>query len=90
MCNEPRVSTDGLTIRQLLNAYLTAKQRQLDSGHIVARTFGDYRTCCKRIASFFGVNRLVDDLRADDFERLPADTHLESEGIQSSSFLLQV
>jgi integrase len=66
----PRVSSTGVTIRELVNRFLTNKQRLLDSGEIVARTFSDCKSTCKRIVDFFGRERLVDDLAADDFGQL--------------------
>lgn len=69
----PRVSSDGLTVRDLLNRFLTSKQRFQESGEITGRTFREYRATCERIADAFGLNRLVDDLGSDDFESLRAD-----------------
>jgi integrase len=69
----PRVGGDGLTLRDLLNRFLTTKQHLLDSGEITARTFADYHGTCERIGAAFGLTRRVDDLAADDFEKLRAD-----------------
>ena len=69
----PRMSGDGLTVRDLVNRFLTAKQLQLESQEITSRTFGEYHATCKRLIETFGKNRLVDDLASDDFERLRAD-----------------
>ena len=69
----PRVSTDGLTVMDLCNRFLTSKNHQVDSGEITPRTFADYKTVTDRIVRVFGLKRLVDDLRADDFEQLRAD-----------------
>ena len=69
----PRVSAEDLTVRDLLNRFLTAKRHLLDTGEIVRRTFLDYHATCQRIADTFGLTRLVDDLASDDFERLRAD-----------------
>lgn len=66
----PRAPADGLTIRDLLNRFLTSKQLLLDTGEIANRTFLDYRTTCQHIADAFGLVRLVDDLVCDDFEKL--------------------
>ncbi len=65
----PRVKSDGLTVRDLCNRFLTAKEGQRDTGDITAKTFLDYLTTCKVIIDSFGKDRLVDDLAADDFER---------------------
>jgi integrase len=69
----PRVKGEGLSVRDLLNRFLTFKQKLLDSGEIRSKTFADYRLTCNRIAKSFGLNRLVVDLDASDFERLRAD-----------------
>jgi len=67
------VSSDGLTVRDLCNRFLTAKKRKRDSGEITSRTFQEYRATTDRLVSTFGNHRLVDDLAADDFESLRAD-----------------
>ena len=69
----PRPESDGVTIRDLCNRFLTAKEQQRDAGDITARTFADYYTTCATLVSAFGKQRLVDDLAADDFETLRAD-----------------
>lgn len=66
----PRARRDGLTVRDLLNHFLTAKKDMMDSGEITQRTFYDYHATCERIGQTFGLTRLVDDLHADDFGRL--------------------
>lgn len=68
----PRVAADGLTVRDLLNRFLTSKKLLLDAGEITARTWADYHASCERIRGAFGLTRLVTDLAADDFERLRA------------------
>ncbi|MEX2310303.1 MAG: site-specific integrase [Pirellulales bacterium] len=68
----PRVAKDGLTVRELCNRFLTAKEQQRDAGDITPRSFTDYFATCKRLVDSFGANRLVDDLAADDFEALRA------------------
>ncbi len=70
----PRVQGDGLTVRDLLNRFLTAKKTLVDAGELAARTFGDYKSVCEQISAAFGLTRLVDDLASDDFEKLRAGT----------------
>jgi hypothetical protein len=41
---------DGLTVKQLVNRFLTSKQRLVDSGEIQPRTFQDYYDDCERSA----------------------------------------
>lgn len=67
----PRVQGDGLTIKYLCNAFLTAKQSMLDSAELSARTMQDYRYTCEGVVvPAFGKSRQVDSLTAADFERL--------------------
>ncbi len=66
----PRVNSDGLTVRDLVNRFLSAKKNRLDTGELSARSFSDYYATCGRVVNCFGRNRLVVDLAADDFERL--------------------
>ena len=63
----PRVKTDGLTLADLCNRFLTAKLRQREAGEIGARMFDEYKAATDRLVSTFGKTRLVDDLAADDF-----------------------
>jgi hypothetical protein len=65
---KPRAGRDGLTLRELLNRFLTAKKMHLDAGEISPRTFADYKTTTDRISAAFGLTRLVDDLASDDFD----------------------
>jgi len=66
----PRVKSEGLTIRELLNAYLTSKRHLLDTSEITPKHFAELYACCHRIGDAFGLTRPVVDLAADDFERL--------------------
>jgi integrase len=68
----PRVQGDGLTVRDLVNRYLTAKRRQFESGELAPITFSNYYATCADLVAAFGRSRLVSDLAADDFERLRA------------------
>ena len=66
----PRASGDGLTVRDLLNRFLTTKRHLVDTSELTERSFADYHATCKRIGDAFGLTRLVDDLACDDFEAL--------------------
>ena len=68
----PRVPGGGLTVRDLVNRFLTSKKVFLDAGEIAPRTWKDYYASCERIIQAFGKTRLVDDLASDDFEQLRA------------------
>lgn len=68
----PRISSGQLTIAELCNTYLSAKNQLLTSGELSRLTFTDYHASCKRLVGAFGRDRLVDDLAADDFRQLRA------------------
>ena len=44
----PHVDTGGLTVRDLVNGFLTSKKIKVDSGEITPRTFADYHATCER------------------------------------------
>jgi integrase len=69
----PRIKGDGLTVAHLCNAFLTAKQRKVSSGELSARAFREYREITDILIAAFSKARLVEDLAADDFEKLRAD-----------------
>jgi integrase len=68
----PRGTPDGLTVADLCNHFMTAKEQQCDAGDITGRTFAEYFAYCKFLVDSLGRNRLVDDLAADDFQSLRA------------------
>jgi integrase len=68
----PRAHRDGLTVRDIVNQFLAAKEAQVDVGEITRRTWIDYHRVCLRIVEVFGRTRLVEDLDASDFGRLKA------------------
>src|SRR4051794_34917311 len=66
----PRVKTDGLTVSDLCNRFLSAKQRKQHSGELSSRMFAEYKETTDLLVAAFGKDRCVDDLAADDFEAL--------------------
>ena len=68
----PRVASDGLTVADLANRFLTAKKQFLDLGEITLGTWRSYHEECETVVATFGKNRRVDDLASDDFARLRA------------------
>ncbi|MHB1426647.1 MAG: tyrosine-type recombinase/integrase [Gemmataceae bacterium] len=64
---------DGLTMRDLLNRFLTGKEMMRETGELSPRTFIDYKMVCDRLSVGIGLTRLVVDLASDDFERLRAE-----------------
>jgi integrase len=67
---KPRDATEGVTIRDLCNAFLHAKAASRDAGEIVPRSWQDYKDACDLIIDHFGKGRLVEDLGPDDFAEL--------------------
>src|SRR5262249_23640073 len=59
----------GLTVKELVNRLLNAKQTLVDSGKLSPRTWTDYKDACYEVVSAFGKSRLVADLDPDDFAR---------------------
>jgi integrase len=70
LAGRPRVKSDGLPLRDLLNSYLPSKRHLLDTCEITPKHFAELHACCRRIGDAFGVTRPVVDLASDDFERL--------------------
>lgn len=66
----PRNDQDNLSLRELCNRFLTAKEAQRDAGDIVSKTFSDYHSTCEKLLKKFGKDRMVDDLASGDFVEL--------------------
>ncbi len=66
----PSDTRAGVTVRDLVNAFLTSKASKLNAGELTERTFRDYFRSCEMLIGFLRKDRRVDDLRPDDFERL--------------------
>ncbi|MCE9531295.1 MAG: site-specific integrase [Planctomycetes bacterium] len=63
----PRIKADEITLRQLVNRYLTAKKLQVDAGELKQLSFADYERVCASMIAYFGASRSVIDLRPEDF-----------------------
>jgi integrase len=68
----PRPVQEGFTIRDLCNHFLNSKRHLVDTRELKQRTFDEYQAATDRIIEAFGRDRLVEDLRPDDFEKLRA------------------
>jgi hypothetical protein len=64
----PRIPSDGLTVRELRNRFLSVKEAQVDTREITRRHFDDLYAACELMINQFGKMRLVDDFRPEDFE----------------------
>lgn len=60
--------SSGCRLRDLVNRFLTVKESLRDSGELSPRSFQDYFKACERIIEHFGRERLVSDIRVEDFE----------------------
>ena len=69
----PRGKSDELTIAELANRFLTSKLRKMQTGELSPRTFREYREATDLIVLAFGKQRLVEDVRPEDFESLRAE-----------------
>ncbi len=66
------VEASPLTVREMVNGFLTMKHDRWQGGEISASMFGDYKAAGILIAQTLGKTTLVDDLKPMDFARLRA------------------
>ena len=64
--------TSGFTMRELVNRFLTSKQYRVRSGELSQRMFADYHQVCGRLLDELRRDRLVEELRPEDFDKLRA------------------
>ena len=62
----------GPTLRELVNRFLTAKKRLVDSGELSPLTWKAYFDISENAIAFLGKDRLLSDIQPTDFERLRA------------------
>src|SRR5262245_51715575 len=67
---KPRAATEALTVKDLANRFLNAKQALVDSGELSPRTWAEYKAAADLLVTGFGKQRLVSDLRSEDFGTL--------------------
>ncbi len=67
---EPRAKSDGLTVAELSNEFLSLKESLRDNGELNPRTFRGYYDTCEAVVKAFKKNRTVTDLVPDDFRNL--------------------
>jgi integrase len=60
----------GVSVRDLVNRFLTSKQHKLQTGQLSPHSFAENHAACERVVDVFGKDRSVTDLRPADFERL--------------------
>lgn len=69
---EPRPKVEGVTVGELCDRFLQAKDQLLSEGQITKRTWDDYKRVTDRIVAKFGSGRVVVDLTTEDFAALRA------------------
>ena len=60
----------GLTLLDLINQFMDAKQVRVDMGKMTPRQLIDYQRSCKRVAEIMGRHTLVEGLKTRDFDLL--------------------
>lgn len=67
----PQKKTEGdLTVQKLVNDYLNAKKKLLNSGELTKQTFSEYHHACAQVVESFGGTRSVSTLASTDFAEL--------------------
>jgi len=68
----PAGDGDGLTVKELVNTFLTSKQTAVDNGELSPRTMRDYLATGTEVADVLGRSRVVSSLTPADFAKLRA------------------
>lgn len=63
---------DGITLKELVNRFLTSKKALVDSGELSPRTWSGYYTTCGEVLDALGKTVPVADLAGEDFEKFRA------------------
>jgi integrase len=63
----PRPDPDSLTVKDVANTFLNAKQAAVDAGELSPRTWADYRSIMDMLVNGLGKHRLVTALDPQDF-----------------------
>jgi hypothetical protein len=66
----PRTDPGAVTVKELVNAFLNAKQALVDTSELTRLTWHDYKTACDEIITTCGKSRLLSDVGPDDFAKL--------------------
>ena len=65
--------SDGLTVRDLVNEFLTFKQHKMDTGELAPRTFSEYRDTCERLIRVLDRDLLVERIQAGELLKVRED-----------------
>jgi integrase len=63
-----------VTVVDLVNSFLGAKEDRVNSGELTRGMWGEYYAMCDRVLESFGRSRIVAELRPDDFAKLRSAT----------------
>lgn len=67
---KPRPDTDAVTIKDVVNDFLNAKDALVEAGELSVRTRADYQQICDMVVAHLGKSRLAGDVGPDDFASL--------------------
>jgi integrase len=67
---KPRADAEGATVKEVINAFLNAKQALADVGELSPRTWAYYKEVCDLLVAHLGKGRLAADLDPADFASL--------------------
>lgn len=67
---KPKPDSSAITVKEVVNTFLTHKKGLLDSGELTAHTWAKYKTATDMVIAAFGKGRLVADLAPEDFAAL--------------------
>lgn len=65
-----RVDPSAITVKDVANDFLTAKQALIETGELSPRTWADYKMVCDMVVAHLGKLRLAADVGPDDFASL--------------------
>jgi integrase len=67
---KPRPDPAAVTVKDVANDFLNAKQALVDNGELSPRTWADYKLVCDMVVAHLGKSRLAEDVGPDDFAAL--------------------
>ncbi len=67
---KPRPDPSAVTVKDVANDFLNAKQALVDTGELSERTWADYKQVCDMVVAHLGKSRLAEDVGPDDFAAL--------------------
>jgi integrase len=67
---KPRPDPSAVTVKDVANDFLNAKQALVDTGELSGRTWADYKQVCDMVVAHVGKSRLAEDVGPDDFAAL--------------------